>query len=173
MRFNEQGKGFLTGEGVDPMPVSSVLSRHLVEEEGRLSWVNANEDREPWSPPAPGPEYGPLPFLPSAPRAAYKNYSLAWQTRGIRQWWVLGIWVECIYGIAGKSEAVNHMASQWGRWSRWVAPLLPLSCALRRSNDKRGRDKSWTRMLLETCASTAGLLSWLVATYTQCEGCSP
>ena len=106
--------------------------------------------------------YGPLPQLPGQDPWAYKAYLLPWQAKGFKCWWVLGVFVELLYGSSQQEDVGQVIAHNINRWVGWTEAFLPQQCCIRRGIDKRGRDRVWHRLLLEPSASTTGLLSWLV-----------
>ena len=96
--------------------------------------------------------------------AGLKVYQLGFYAPGLRLWWVLGCWVEGYMVVQAKGQISTLIQGYWACWSRWLTPFLPVPLALRRGIDKSGRDRAWSRCLLEQTVSTSGLLVWLTCT---------
>ena len=88
-------------------------------------------------------------------------------------WWVLGFFVEVLFGQQRQRDVGNVVSNNLSRWIGWTNALLTDVCAIRRGIDNMGRDKAWHWLLLEPCASTTGLLAWLVSCCCFCRDAVP
>ena len=73
----------------------------------------------------------------------------------------MGIWHATFLGLAS-GKVTRYVLNSWQRWASYIGMCGPASTCLRKGIGRRGRERSWDRLLAEhTCSTTAWIAIWL------------